>query len=124
MRFLVLEAHHGNTERPLICSCSMSYSTLANFEPYPAVVNTCGNPLFKVAITINGHGKWVTRNMAEFLLHIKKSDSPTRLCFREFCLDQSPQAVEERSKYWNPEWIELTSKNAECIIDLSDITAA
>jgi hypothetical protein len=68
MRFLVLEARHGNTERPLVCSCSMSYSTLANCEPYPAVVNTRGNPLFKVAISINGHGKWVTRNIAEFYL--------------------------------------------------------
>jgi hypothetical protein len=122
MRFLVLEPQHDNTERPLICS--MSYSTLANCEPYTAVVNTRGNPLFKVAISINGHSKLVTKNIVEFLLHVRKSDSPTRLWFRDVCLDQTPEGVEEGFKYWNPEWMETMSKNAENIIDFNDITSA
>lgn len=122
MRFLVLKSHPdgaGSLSQPDPVECSFSFSAPSESEPYTYVVNTRGNPLDWWFISIDGAIIWLTRNIAVFLSHIRSKESSKRLWFRDVCLNHKD--VEEKSRYWNPKWMETMMKNADNIIDLSEI---
>ncbi|CZR57678.1 uncharacterized protein PAC_07567 [Phialocephala subalpina] len=94
---------------------------LSNCKPYTYVLNTRGNPLAWLGINIDGHKKFVTRNIAIFLIHIQSRDVPQRLWFRDVCLNH--QDPEEKARYWNQEWMDTMIHHAEKVIDLSEVMA-
>jgi hypothetical protein len=119
MRFLVLAPHHGNSEIEL--ECTLSYEALSEAKPYTAVVNTRGNPVGCVTIPVDGKEVLISRNIREFLIHMRAKDDHLRFWFRDLCLDATNP--EEKSRYWNVEWINTMNEHALEIIDLSEIMA-
>ncbi|PQE31850.1 hypothetical protein CJF32_00005154 [Rutstroemia sp. NJR-2017a WRK4] len=119
MRFVVLAPHHGNSEMKL--ECTLSYEPLSEAKPYTAVVNTRGNPVGVVPILVNGKEILMPRNLSVFLLHMRAEDDHLRFWFRDLCLDVTNP--EEKSRYWNDEWINKMNEHAQEIIDLSEIMA-
>jgi hypothetical protein len=122
MRFLVLKAHpngSGSVSNPDIVECSFSFSPLEACEPYTYVVNTRGNPLDWLPISIDGRIIWSTRNIAVFLNHIVSRESSQRLWFRDICLDS--KNPDEKSRYWNPAWMETMMSHSSNIVDLSEL---
>lgn len=122
MRFLILKPHPddpGSFSDLDLVECSFSFTTLAESEPYTYVVNTRGNPLAWFPISIDGPVIWITRNIAVFLNHIRSKENSQRLWFRDVCLDS--KNAEEKSHYWNPEWMDTMIKHAENVVDLSEV---
>ncbi|PQE15144.1 heterokaryon incompatibility protein [Rutstroemia sp. NJR-2017a BVV2] len=119
MRFLVLAPHHGNSDIEL--ECTLSYEPLSEAKPYTAVVNTRGNPVGCVPILVDGKEILMPRNISVFLLHIRAKDDHLRFWFRDLCLDVTNP--EEKSRYWNVEWLNKMNEHAQEIIDLSEVMA-
>jgi hypothetical protein len=117
MRFLTFEP--GTPDTPI--DCTLATQQLPDCDPYTYVINTRGNPLSWIGISINGRVKHVTRNIAVFLDHIRSGDTPQRLWFRDVCLNHLDPA--EKAQYWNQEWMDTMIKHASKVIDLSEITA-
>ncbi|KUJ14923.1 HET-domain-containing protein [Mollisia scopiformis] len=117
MRFLTLEPAAPDT----LLKCSMSIEPLEKCKPYTYIINTRGNPISWLGISIDGKSKHVTRNICEFLAHIRSRDVPQRLWFRDVCINH--QDSEEKSRYWNQEWMDTMIKHAEKVVDLSEVMA-
>ncbi|KAE8446778.1 hypothetical protein EG329_011683 [Mollisiaceae sp. DMI_Dod_QoI] len=117
MRFLVLEPGHPDS----LVRCSFSFESLPRCVPYTFASNTRGNPLAWLGILIDGHVKPVTKNIVEFLGHIRSRALPQRLWFRDVCLNH--QDPEEKSRCWNEEWMDIMIQHAEKVIDLSEVMA-
>ena len=115
MRFLVLSPHHGKLGAPL--ECVFSCEPLESCLPYTYVVNSRGNPVFWPTLSINGFGKPVTVNIMAFLKHMRHEKSMIRLWMRDCCVNHLDAA--EKSRYWNPEWMQTMSDHASSVIDLS-----
>ncbi|TAQ83406.1 hypothetical protein B7494_g8273 [Chlorociboria aeruginascens] len=118
MRFLILEPGEPDS---LTIKGSFSSVPLSNCEPYTYVINSRGNPIEWRGLLIDGQVKPVTRNIIVFLHHIQSRETSQRLWFRDVCLDHQDQ--EEKTRYWNQEWMDTMIQHAEKVIDLSEVMA-
>jgi hypothetical protein len=63
----------------------------------------------------------VTRNIVLFLDHIRSKDTIQRLWFRDVCLNHKDE--DEKTRFWNQEWMDTMIQHAEKMIDLSEVIA-